>query len=313
VDSNEELADAEARCDPTGVSYDLWFWKPTTPPHLDVDELMAWFGEAELEFGDWSEETHTECRLKGAPHPGLAPFDPASVADVLRSELPGSLDGEEAPLMLSFTRQAGLALYGSVSVARSAVDSLADRFVTTVTRFGLTVFDPQEDAIHPACPARKFWFQMESRWTVGDPSLEHVLGALEDLGESEPSFAILESTTGDYVQVAGSPSALTVEWRSHARSSFVHTVAGRPEAGSGGHARVRRSGRVESVQSNEDLGLDHARTIFACFYRVQMTPMKGRGTPDAASHAGLGVMPHVTLPSAGRPAWEAARESRRER
>lgn len=102
----------------------------------------------------------------------------------------------------------------------------------------------------------------EARWT----SVER---ALSQLGFPEPTFVILADQTGSYVQTAGTPERLTVEWRRYDKDSFRHFVAGHLNARAQEDYILASEGHV-AVQSNEVLKLGEALQIFAAFTKKQL-------------------------------------------
>jgi len=226
------------------VSFDLWFWRPADVPLRDADAIYAWCGESPSAWVEQEGDPRGGAIvLQGSPHPGVEPFSPDLIGRALGEPVP-----EAVELSLTRTRE-GLVAYGTVSVGWPDAERLASELTSTLSRSGLTVYDPQADVVHPACPARRCWLLVEGRWEVGDPPLGLVLSSLDDLAVSGPTFAVLESVNGDYVQAAGTAAGLTVEWRRYSGQRFKHAVAGRSPA------------------AGEVLDVAAARTIFSSFFR----------------------------------------------
>jgi hypothetical protein len=256
------------------VSFDLWFWKPASTPTGEADNIFRWCSETDLDVVEpVGEIPHNRFVLKGAAHPEITPFDPEGFLRSLQQGLPSALEGEDAPLLLDLVLKegGGPAVYGDVSLGWSQAEALARPFITAVTRAGFTVYDPQADSLHPACFGERFWLEVEDRWTIGDPKLAQVLGALEDLNPGGPSFAILEAKTGDYVQTAGKPTAMTVEWRSYDSAGFQHFVGGRGDTSSE-EARVPTQGGFVTVRANEVLDLQAVQEVFTAFFNGEDRP-----------------------------------------
>lgn len=256
------------------MTYDVTFWRPAdSAAEAAVEEVLQWIDEAELEPLDPSELGHNLFRLLSPCLAGLAPFDQGELLTGL-SRLTTDRDEDEAPLLTFVVDETG-ARWGDASLFSSMHGSVLPALITALTRAGLCVWDPQREHLHPPCPARRMWLDVDTRDAVADPSLADVLSALEDLDEG--SFAILESTQGDYVQTLREGASFRVEWRRTSESgAWRHFVAGLR----GDHEVQPVPEGPGDLRPHEQLDLEQVQRVFSVFLERAQPP----GGPGLEGH-----------------------------
>jgi hypothetical protein len=95
--------------------------------------------------------------------------------------------------------------------------------------------------------------------------------ALARMDRRTRSFVVLSNPTGAYVQTAGGPERLTVEYRVIATDSFRHFVLGRSGGGQD-ESSIETSGGSIRVQTSEVLTLADALAVFRAFLETGEPP-----------------------------------------
>jgi hypothetical protein len=112
--------------------------------------------------------------------------------------------------------------------------------------------------------------EVEDRAAIPNPTDEQIRSALGTLNSASPSFAILGSPDGSYVQCAGAADRLTVEWRTYSGSNFKHFVGGRSSNAvralySRGTTVIRTSASDVVVRNDQVLSQEDAEAVFLAF------------------------------------------------
>lgn len=181
--------------------------------------------------------------------------------------LHGRPNTEECPYVLSAQEDLETpATWVDFSITWSAAASVAPAIAEVAARFGLVAYDPQSGRLLPPGRPKHLVLEVEGRSPVYDPTTEEVAAALHQLNSAAPSFAILESVSGAYVQAAGDPTRMTVEWRTDSDPQFRHFVGGRGGL-SFGSTTIQASGGHVTVRRNQVLSLAEALPVFYALLR----------------------------------------------
>lgn len=154
-------------------------------------------------------------------------------------------------------------------------DALGEEFVFALLEsaagFGIDSDVPEELVVttyrHDA-RAMRYTLQVEEEATFSNPTSAQVQAALGLLRPTGPSFAVLEATSGSYVQAGGAADEVVVEGRIVRGRRFRHASAGR-EGRRSPRRRVAMSGGGVTVPSNEVLTVADAVAIFDTFLRAE--------------------------------------------
>ena len=110
-----------------------------------------------------------------------------------------------------------------------------------------------------------------------NPTWDVIKTELDKLDGINNMFLILENENGDYVQCAGSPNSLTVEYRINSNPNFKHFVIGK--GGEKSPLKVNwkviltNSGQI-MVHEEEVLNLADAEIIFREFFTKELIPIE---------------------------------------
>lgn len=228
------------------MSYDLyvWRWADNDEPGR-VEAVISAIGEAPLPAS-------------------VGYFDTAAFLDSLEPTF-GSRQSEDCPFIADTgedleDKTSWITFNVTWSAAKHAVPALCEAAAAA----GLTAYDPQQERIPEPCRPKTFVVEIEDEAPIYDPTEAEVMELLSRLEPSERSFVILEPSDGGYVQCAGSPDRLTVEWRTDYSSSFRHYV-GERATGSSAETKIASSQGFVTVQEKQVLTLADVAPVFSAF------------------------------------------------
>jgi len=230
------------------MSYSLivWMWSSSETP-----------GRAHEIAQSVGEESPPDC---------LASFDGEAFLDeVLQSFDQKSIDDHGPIIANVFSDLEVPATWVELDVAWSAADRAAHVIPRLAIKRDLVVFDYQTSTILDPCRPKMFVFTTENRAPVYDPTPAEVEEGLTQLNSTDPSFAILEAANGDYIQAAGNPDEMTVEWRRFEPDSFQHFVGSRGRFGGFGTAKIPSSAGHVTVKKNQVLDMQSINPVFLGF------------------------------------------------
>jgi hypothetical protein len=212
-------------------------------------------------------------RTERKAHPSIVRFDRKPLVEELERVFGEVLeDDDESPFLLEeIADEDGLG--GSLpevvvfALSPTKLDALP-KIAACAARVGLHLHDPGAGARR----APRNRLTVEGHPPIEDPTVDVLEEALTALDSKRgPSFAVVQSSTGDYVQAAGDRRWLTVEWREHAGSAFRHLVAGhRPEDEREVVIMTLRGGL--RIRRNEQLDARSAIQIFRAFSAGEKRP-----------------------------------------
>jgi len=228
------------------MSYDLYVWKwASNDSPGRIEPIIENIGDALLP-------------------PSVGVFD---VDEFLASLAPmfGSRESEDCPFVADGgeDRENGTA-WVTFNISWSAAKKVTPMISAAAAEAGLTAYDPQADRIPEPCRPKAFVVEIEGQKPIYDPTEQEVLSLLGRLDSRSRSFVILESSNGSYLQCAGHPKKLTVEWRANLSPNFRHSVGGKPR-GSSATTKVPSSQGFVTVLERQVLTLQDAAPIFAAF------------------------------------------------
>jgi hypothetical protein len=234
------------------MSHDIAIWK--------------WAGEPED-----AEAVFELFRTEHKAHPSLVRFDRKPLVEELERAFGDVLeDDDESPFLLEeITDEDGLggSLPEIVVFALSKLDALP-KIAACAAKVGLHLHHPGATTR----PAPKLRLTVEGHPPIEDPTIDVLEEAVTALDSKRgPSFAVLQSSTGNYVQAAGDRRWLTVEWREHPGGKLRHLVAGhRPEDEREVLIMTLRGGL--RIRRNEQLDARSALAIFRAFAAGEKPP-----------------------------------------
>jgi len=107
------------------------------------------------------------------------------------------------------------------------------------------------------------------------PTLSQVHAAVDSLTPSGgPGYFVLETSVGDYTQVAGGDGAFTAEWREYSGGEFRHWVAGLIDRPTGHKIGIATNGASVTVKENECLSAIDVKAIMDSFVRDRKRPSR---------------------------------------
>ncbi len=109
------------------------------------------------------------------------------------------------------------------------------------------------------------------------PKWKLIQDELNKLDGKKNGYLILENNNGDYVQCAGRPEMLTVEYRFNSESNFRHYVIGKGEDRSPltvSWVILKTNVGEIMVHKEEVLKLQDAEIVFREFYKNQKLPIE---------------------------------------
>lgn len=203
---------------------------------------------------------------EGPPPRSIGGFDPDPFLSALEA-IHGQPNTEACPYLVSVQEDLELpATWVDFSVSWREAALVAPAIASVASGFGLVAYDPQSGRLLPPGRPKHLVLEVEGRRPIYDPTSEEVAGALCELDSESPSFAILESAAGAYVQTAGASARLTVEWRTAPGPQFRHFVGGRRRLTLGNTAILSSGGQI-TVRRSQVLALAEALAVFHALLR----------------------------------------------
>ncbi|MBI5759706.1 MAG: hypothetical protein HZA46_14405 [Planctomycetales bacterium] len=166
----------------------------------------------------------------------------------------------------------------------SRVNDVVPLVLELAAKHGLVCFDPQSSRVflppaHNAVlgrenPNPKLLFSVEEEEPVRAPTVQQIRNAIARMRvNGGPSFAILESTSGSYTQIAGGDGLYTAEWREQLAEGFKHWIAGK-DGDNHSEIAIPTNGCQVTVKSNEQLNASDVDEIFAAFSETESRPTR---------------------------------------
>jgi len=202
---------------------------------------------------------------KEPPPNCLTSFDAESFVKVVSSHRSLST-GEDNSIIASIYNDSEVpATWIEFDIVLSIADRAAMVIPSLAFKHGLVVYDPQASIIPDPCRPKAFCLTVENRLPLYDPTSEEVSLGLSELNSINPSFAVLEAADGSYVQAAGNPEQMTVEWRKISGDTFRHFVGTRGGFGLEESARIPTSAGFVTVKSNQVLTVKEVSLVLLEF------------------------------------------------
>jgi len=197
----------------------------------------------------------------------ITPFPQAPFRDALQRVIGPPVQGDELRYECEVipARDASSAVLITLGFPASVVARVVPLVARIAEQQDLVAYDPQECCIVPPCHPKQFGLERQNRPPVYDPTWEEIAQALRSMQPRGACYVILTNRHGDYLQVAGAPAQLTLEWRKLRANGFQHCVGGKLPSASG-TVRIRCDVGPITVCKHQALTLDDILPVFQYFF-----------------------------------------------